>query len=337
MPNEGKWIASFQEKGHGDGTRGLSDLDALQLRKDLRLMPLQLNARALLEDLPDLGSVAYTTGNACASCTRREQVTTVLPMGEGTALFGDHDGMRWLNASWRHSVAVLSQGPDFTETPPCLLLFGETGELAHQITLSDPAAWEGFIELVCRHRGCWNCLRNRKAPSPRVPVDECPAWMLREAWCEAGSDQDLDSRLARLGLPRLLALRAMEGLYTTSLEVQDLAAMLEELVATRLSVHIQLGNRHCTEVLESPLERLVIAPETWEIQMSQSTLRLDPSRMESIWFVVQPWLEKEQHRFECYDAAGERVLVLSCPHSPGPAVELDWQRMIGRFEARVPA
>ena len=336
MPTEGKWIASFQERPQAADSQGLSDLQALRLRKDLRLMPLQLDARTLLEDLPELGPVDYTTANACASCTRHEQVTEILPVGGGTVLFGDHDGLRWLHASWRHSVAVLSQGLDFTDTPPCLLLFGETGDLAHQITLPDPAAWEGFIDLVCRHRGCWNCLRHGSKPTASVAIPDCPAWLLREAWCQAGSDQDLDSRLTRVGLPRLLALRAMEGLFTTAIGVPDLATILRELVATGLPVHVELGNRHCTEVLESPLERFVAGPDGWDIQLSQSVLHLDPTRLDSLWFVVPPGPEKEHHRFEGYDETGERVLVLSRPLRPDPATEGDWQRIVGRLEARIP-
>jgi len=300
-------------------------------------MPLQLDARTLLEGLPDLGSADYTTGNTCASFTRHERVTEISPLSGGTILFGDHDGMRWLDSSWRHSVAVLSQGNDFAARPPCLLLFGETGDLAHQITLPDPAAWDGFIDLVCRLRGCWNCLRHGEGPSAKEPIQECPAWLLRDAWCEAASDQDLDTRLVRLGLSRLLALRAMEGLYTSALGIQDLASVLQELASKTLPVHLEMGNRHCTEVLESPLEHFVEGPGGWEIQLAQSTLHLDTTRLNSVWRVVPPRLEKEQHRFECYDETGERVLVFSSPLSPDAATENDWQRIIGRFEARLSA
>ena len=336
MPAEGPWIASFRTRGLAAEIQGLTDLQALRVREDLRLMPLQLDARSLLEDLPALGPVDYTTGNGSATCTRHEQVREVLPLDGGTVLFGDDAGMRWLNASWRHSVAVLSQGRDFVKSPPCLLLFGETGELAHQITLPDPSTWEGFIDLVCQHQGCWTCLRHGLNHFGSVSKEECPAWLLREAWREAGTNQDLDARLARLGVPRLLALRAMEGLHTTALDTQDLAAVLREFVSTGLPLHVELGNRHCIEVMEAPLERFEEGSDGWDLQLSRSALHLDPSRIASLWCVVPPWQEKEQHRFECYDEAGEQVLSLCCPLNQGPAVERDWQRIIGRVEARLP-
>ena len=332
MSNEEAWIASFMTGPCEKGIGVLSDLEALRVREDIRLLPLQRNVRALLEDLPSLGPAEFTTGNACATCTRREEVRTVLPLEGGTTLFGAPDGLRWLDASWRHSVAVLHRGMDFTDTPPCLLFFGDTGALAHQITLSDPAAWEAFIGLVRRHRGCWNCLHPQTAP-PRVGAAmDCPAWMLREAWCDAESERDLAARLSRLGLERILALRALEGLYTTPVSVQNLESLLKGLASSALPVHVQIGNRHCTQVLESPLESLALGPREWEIGMAQATLRLDPSRLDSIWSVVQPRPEGEQHRFECYDAAGERVLVLSSPHDPCPVVHFGWQRMLGWFE-----
>jgi hypothetical protein len=54
MPAEGPWIASFRTRGLAADTQGLTDLQALRVREDLRLMPLQLDARSLLEDLPDV-------------------------------------------------------------------------------------------------------------------------------------------------------------------------------------------------------------------------------------------------------------------------------------------
>ena len=307
-------------------------LEALLGREDLRILPLQRNTRSLLEDLPALGTADYTTRNASVTCTRREAVRTVLASGEGTSLFGDSDGMRWLDESWRHSVAVLSCGEDFTDMPPCLLFFGGAGDLAHQVTLPDPAAWEAFIALVRRHHGCWNCLRHQAVlPEPGAAAD-CPVWMLREAWCDASSERDLEVRLVGLGLDHLLALRALEGLYTTPIAARDLASLLKGLAPSALPVHVQLGNRHCTQVLESPMESLTFGPHGWEIRMAHATLRLDPSRMDSIWSVAQPVPGGERHRAECYDAAGERVLTLSSPHDPCPLVYLGWQRHLGHLE-----
>jgi len=333
VSNEEKWISSFFGGGSGGGVPGRSDLEVLREREDVRVMPLQRQARAILEALPTLGSVDYTTSNAGASCTRREQVRALLPTSEGTTLFGDAGGLRWLDQSWRHSVAVLSRGDDFADTPPCLLLFGEGGDLAHQITLWDPATWEGFIDLVCAHRGCWNCLRHQ-AEGPRADsVSGCPAWMLKEAWCEAGSERDLDLRLGLLGLGRVTALRAMEGLFTKPIALQDLATLLMELVSGLLPVHVQLGNRHCTQVMESTLEGVTLHPLEWEIQMARTTLRIHPASIDSVWSVVQPRSGRERLRFECYDRAGGQVLTLSSPLDPSPLVQDGWQKLIGRFEA----
>lgn len=311
---------------------GRSDLDALRAREDLRLMPLQRNARAILDALPSLGPADYTTGSASVTCTRREAVCEVLPLGEGTGLFGAPDGMRWMDASWRHSVAVLSRGMDFVETPPCLLFFGETGALAHQITLPDPAAWEAFIDLVRCHRGCWNCLSHRPSQAPSPELSGCPIWMLRDAWCEAGSEHDLEERLSGLGLDRLRAVRALEGLYTVPIQARDLGSLFEDLASSGLPVHVQLGNRHCTQVLESPLEGLSLDSGAWEIRMAKAAIRLDPSLLSSLWMVVQPRPGGERHRFECYGADGALALALSCPHGPSPQTHLGWQRLIGHFE-----
>ncbi len=334
MAGEGDWITSFLTSHRGARPSGLSDLEVLHAREDVRLMPLQRNAKALLLDLPSLGRVDYTTHNACVTCTRREVVKSVLPVGEGATLFGDGDGLRWLEGSWRHTVAVLSRGMDFTDTPPCLLFFGETGELAHQVTLPDPEAWEAFIALVRRHHGCWNCLRHRPAAAGPATTAQgaCPVWMLREAWSEAGSERDLEIRLGGLGLDRLLALRAMEGLYTSLITVQDLASVLAGLAASGLPVHAQVGNRHCTQVLESPIEDLTLGPGAWEVRMDGTLLRLDSSGLDTLWSVAQPSPSGERHRLECYDAAGERVLVLASPESPCPLVHLGWQRLLGRLD-----
>lgn len=331
MSKEEAWIASFMADPRVGGP---SDLEALGQREDLRIMPLQSHARALLEDLPSLGTVDCTTGSAAVLCTRREAVRTVLSVGEGATLLGDPGGLRWLDGSWRHSAAVLSRGVDFADTPPCLLFFGETGRLAHQITLPDPATWDAFVGLVRRHQGCWNCLRPQAEATGPGTDPECPVWLLRDAWCGAGSDRDLEGRLRGLGLDRLLALRALEGLYTSPVTAGDLASLLEGLTASGLPVHAQVGNRHCTQVLEGRLDRLDLGPEGWEIQMAGAALRISPACLGSIWSVVQPRPEGERHRFECYDGRGERVLALSCPQEPCPLVHAGWQRAIGRFEAR---
>ncbi|WP_306591529.1 ChuX/HutX family heme-like substrate-binding protein [Geothrix sp. 21YS21S-4] len=334
MLSEGNWIGSFTAGEARSREGGPSDLEALHAREDIRLMPLQRNARGLLLDLPSLGRVDYTTRNACVTCTRREAVKVVLPGDEGATLFGDASGLRWLDASWRHTVAVLSRTMDFTDTPPCLLLFGEGGDLAHQVTLPDPAAWEAFITLVRRHHGCWNCLRHRPAAAgPVVPKSlDCPVWMLREAWSQAESDRDLEVRLDGLGIDRLLALRAMEGLYTHLVPRHDLAGFLQGLADAGLPVHAQVGNRHCTQVLESPVEELVLGSQGWTFRMGDAALELDPSRLDGIWSVTQPTPSGERHRLECYDAAGERVLAFASPQAPDALARLGWQRLLGRLD-----
>lgn len=334
MPNEARWIASFMEGPRSRDAQGLSDLQALQLREDVRLMPLQRGDRTFLEVLPQLGSADYTTGNACVSCTRREQVQGVLTLDGETTLFGESGGMRWLNASWRHSVAVLSRGDDFRDTPPCLLLFGEAGELAHHVAIPDPSAWEVFLDLVCRYRGCWTCLQHRMPRPDAAPREECPGWLLREAWREAGSDRDLDLRLEKLGLNRLLALRAMEGLHTSLLSPQAFSSFLGQLAAAHLPTQVRLGNRHCLQVLEAPMEGLVTGPRAWELQMGPTALRLDPSALDSVWLVSPPWTHGERPQIECYGRNGEPVLTLSGPASPNPAAQTGWQQALGRLEAR---
>lgn len=332
MTNEGRWIASFL--GGPGGPRRLSDLESLRQRKDVRILPLQRQARAILDELPGLGSADYTTGNGSVSCTRRERVRDIRPGPEGTAIFGDQGGLRWLDHSWRHSVAVLNRGQDFTDTPPCLLLYGETGRLAHQITLWDSSAWEGFIDLVCRHRGCWNCLQTLSDPPERQETEACPAWLLREAWCEARSERDLELRLEPLGLKRVTALRAMEGLSATPVDLSRFAALMEDLVESGLPLHVRLGNRHCTQALESPISGFAMGPREWEVQMDQTILTLSPANIASTWLVAQPPAKAERLRFECYDARGDQVLALSGPEDPCPLVHEGWQGLIGRFEAQ---
>lgn len=334
MTNGGHWIASFQGHRGGSNAQGLSDLEALRLRKDVRILPLQRQAKALLKDLPSLGSADYTTGNSCVTCTRREQVKDILTSKEGSAIFGDLPGLRWLDDSWRHSVAVLKQGQDFTDAPPCLLLYGETGELAHQVTLWDPAAWEGFIDIVCRHKGCWNCLRTLPDPQKHSQIETCPAWLLRDAWCEAESELDLDLRLRPLGLKRVTALRAMEGLFTTSIEPHRLASIFQEVAVLGIPVHVEVRNRHCTQVLESAIETFQMEESIWEVKMAQTTLTIKPTNLDSTWLVAQPQTRAERPRFECYNVEGEPVLTLSGPEDPCPGVAEAWQGLIGRLEAQ---
>lgn len=334
MTNEGRWIASFRARPASPSEAGISDLERLRGRKDVRILPLQRSSRAILEALPSLGSLDCTTGNGAASCTRREQVRDIRPCSEGTAIFGDPGGFRWLEDSWRHSVAVLNRGQDFTDTPPCLLLYGETGELAHQITLWDPSTWEGFIDLLCRYRGCWNCLETRPAPPATPPCETCPAWLLQEAWREARSERDLELRLAPLGLKRVVALQAMEGLHTTLIERQRLAEVIEEVASAGLPLQVRLGNRHCTQALESSILVFEQGHREWAIEMAQTVLTLSPEDIASIWLVAQPGLRAERLRFECYDHQGESVLILSGPEDPCPLVQQGWQGVLGRVEAQ---
>ncbi|WLT32166.1 hypothetical protein [Geothrix sp. PMB-07] len=334
MTNEGLWIASFHGRPQASAQQGASDLERLRRRKDVRLLPLQRQARAILEALPGLGSADYTTGNGSASCTLREQVRDVRPCPEGTAIFGDQGGLRWLDDSWRHSVAVLNRGQDFTDTPPCLLLYGETGQLAHQITLWDPSTWEGFIDLICRHRGCWNCLETRQELPEGPGSEACPAWLLREAWNEARSERDLDLRLEPLGLKRVMALRAMEGLHTIMIDLDCLASLLDDIAEAGLPLHVRLGNQHCTQALEADISAFDKGPRAWEIQMAQTVLTLNPGSIASIWLVAQPAAKSERLRFECYDQKDDQVLTLSGPEDPCPLVQQGWQHLIGRFEAQ---
>ncbi|MBI1754492.1 MAG: hypothetical protein HY014_02505 [Acidobacteria bacterium] len=334
MTNEDRWIASFLGCPGGLAGRSASDLENLRRRKDVRILPLQRQAWAILDELPALGSADYTTGNGAVSCTRRERVRDIRPWPEGTAIFGDGGGLRWLDQSWRHSVAVLNRGQDFTDTPPCLLFYGETGQLAHQITLWDSGAWEGFIDLICRHRGCWNCLQALPDPPERQEGGACPAWLLKEAWCEAGSERDLELRLEPLGVKRVTALRAMEGLFTTPVDLHCFGAFVGDIAESGLPLHVRLGNRHCIQALESRISGFDKGPREWEIRMAQTLLTLCPGNIASTWLVAQPPAKTERLRFECYDANGDQVLALSGPEDPCPVVQQGWQGLIGRFEAQ---
>jgi len=333
VTHDARWIASFLRQPEDSGEPSQSDLEALCRRKDVRVLPLQRQAHSLLAELPGLGTVDYTTGNGGASCTLREQVQDLRPSTEGTVVFGASGGLRWLDRSWQHSMAVLNQGRDFTDTPPCLLLYGETGELAHQITLPDPGTWEGFIELVCRHRGCWNCLRSRSEAAGPARAAACPAWLLKEAWLEATSERDLDLRLEALGLNRGTAIRALEGLCAAPVARLELGSLLREVTESGLSLQVRLGNRHCTQMLEARFESFATEDRDWEIQMAQASLTLHPDRIARTWRVSQRRAGVERVRIECYDADDHQVLALSGPEDPDPGAQEAWQRLLGHLEA----
>lgn len=294
-----------------------TDLETIRERQDLQVVPLKRNDRRFLAGLPALGRVAATTANSSVTCTQWGQAASVATLEGGDVVFDQRGGLRWFGDAWRHSVAVVQNGDQ--GRAPGLLLFSEFGELVHRIALDGLEAWETFVSLVKQSQGCMNCLKHPAAPAgPAEPVSGSHR-LIREAWREAQSARDLDTRLEKLGLDRLQMVQALDGLCTAPVTFAAFAALLDQVSALRLSVHIQVGNPGCVQFLETTLDRVERTGEFWKLYATDVALRIEPGLLDSVWTVVQGG----QSRVECYDGAGMRVLSLSCP-----AMADAWRRLL---------
>jgi putative heme degradation protein len=311
-----------------------TDLEAILQRPDLVTVPLRRDDRELLDELPGLGAMVATTGKACASCAWMGTLSRVIHLDGGSALFGEGGSLCWIAGSWRHTLAVMHR--DEPEHRPSLMFFGERGELVHRITPTGPGAWEDFRALVDRHQGCANCLRHSVPTVPEASSFDCPGSLLHAAWRESRSPRDLDLRLTGIGVDRLQAVRAMEGLYTTPIPLCDFHGMIEHLAAERLPVHLEVGNRHCTQALEGTPRHLDIQGVGWRIKTAQATLQVMPALIQSIWGVAQPGPDAERYRIEVYDGSGEQVLALACPLKTDPGTTGAWERVQATLEAERP-
>lgn len=301
-----------------------TDLELIQQRQDLQVVPLKRNDRRLLAAVPGLGRVASTTANSCVTCTLWGQAASVLAMEGEDVVFDQDRGLRWIGETWRHSVAAVRRGEQ--GRAPCLLLFGEHGELIHRIALEGMAGWDAFASLVKRHQGCMNCLKHSTAPDrPEDPFSGSGP-LIREAWRDSRSYLDFDTRIEKLGLDRLQVVQALDGLYASPMDFEAFGALLDRICTLGLPVDLQVGNLSCTQFLECTLDRIERSGEFWKLIAPDLVIRIEPSQVESVWSVVQSG-DADRRCIECYDTQGLRVFSLACPQGACPAMKAGWSRL----------
>jgi putative heme degradation protein len=301
-----------------------TDLETIQQREDLQVVPLRRNDRTFLAELPSLGRVASTTANACTTCTLWGQAASVSGMEGGDVIFDHRRGLRWIGETWRHSIAAFHRNGE--GRAPCLMLFSEYGELVHRIALDGMAGWAVFASLVKQHQGCMNCLKHTAAPVQSTELFTGGRRLIRDAWQDSQSSQDLDSRIEKLGLDRLLAIQAMDGLQTSPIAVNVFAVLLDRMCAWGLTVHLHVGNRCCTQFLECILNRIERSADFWKLYATDVVLRIELGQLDSVWLVDQAGTSDRQC-LEGYDFQGMRVFSLSCPRNACPAIKVGWQRL----------
>lgn len=294
-------------------------------------VPLRKDDRELLGELPAMGEMVGTTGKACVSCAWQGGMEQVVPLGRGWALFSEGGGLGWIEGTWRHTLAVLSK--EHPAWRPSLMLFGESGEFVQRFLFTEPEAWKRFQSLVERHRGCPNCLRCVEVEAPGCPPFDCPGSLLREAWRGACSRRDRDLRLAGIGVDRLQAVRAMEGLYTASISLSGFLEMLECMANSRSCFHFEVGNRHCAQILEGPLVILEARNPAWCLGASGAEIQFQPEFAQSVWGVIQPGSGGERFWIEVYDLLGDRVLSLTCPRGADLQAVRTWERVQALLES----
>ena len=205
------------------------------------------------------------------------------------------------------------------------MLFGPWGELLLQVSLTDDSRAEGLQALVDAHQGCGHCLHPGPRPDPEPAA--AGSWsgaMLREAWGDAGSPRDLEVRLAGLGLTPLLAVRALDGLYTHPLGPEALATLLGRLGHAGIPLHVECGGPHGAQALSGPVIGLARNPDHWAIRFPEAQIRLDLDHFPRVWSTTRPGISGGRPRVEGFDDAGERVLSIAS-HVDTPD---DWERLL---------
>jgi putative heme degradation protein len=300
-----------------------TDLEALQARPDLQLLPLHRDTPEILDFLPNLGPLVLITRTAGVECATWSAGLAVQQDLAATVLWARSGALCRIGPGWRHSVLALDRSAQ--ERPPSLMLFGPWGDLLLQVSLTGDSRMEGLQALVQAHRGCGHCLRLEPRPGPDLRVPG--AWsggMLRQAWSEAGSPGDLDARLVGLGLTPLLAVRAMEGLFTTPVAPHPLATLLDRLGHRRIPLHLECGDRHGAQAWSGPLAGLARATGHWILRFPEAQVRLALETCPEVWSVIRPGASGGRPRLEGFDGSGRQVLALA----PQAGTSAEWEHLL---------
>lgn len=283
----------------------LSDLQQVLQRTDLGFVPLAKDDRTLLDVLPTLGSLTCFHGGRNVQIARTHAIEQVIHSEGGSTLLDAAAGFVWIGTSYRHALAALRRGEHAER--PSLMLFNDRGERMLQVILEDDARFDAFRGILQEHKGCINCLRHAPASSrPPMPPFVGSSGALRDAWCEATSRADLQARLRGLGIDPFTAVRALEGLHTTSLEPSQFTGLLRRLVDLSVPVHLEVEQADAVVALEAEWRGLQRDGTVWQLDGPDCTLWIAPDASTTFWWVRQG----SAHRLELFDAFGQILLTL---------------------------
>lgn len=296
--------------------------------------------KELLLNLKDLGEIMALTRNE--NCVHeRKGVYENVEFYEGSHNMGvavnpDID-LRYFMAGWTYALAVEMEKPG-GKTLYSFQFFDKFGVAVHKIFSTSSTDISYYHSLVEKYKAAEQIPFTTEKKDVNAPkktyksLEEIDVADFQKSWLELKDTHDFFGMLRKYGISRLDALKAAPHGYTTKIELNAFAKVLELAVENNVSIMCFVHSPGCVQIHSGEIKNIRVMDDWFNILDPKFNLHLKTSAIDQVWIVRKMSADGVVTSVELFDKDGELIVYFFGERKPGiPELE-SWRKIVAEVE-----
>lgn len=288
---------------------------------------------ALLGGLEACGPVMALTRNEACVHERHGTYRDVQAGGHVGLVLGEEIDLRLFLNRWAAAFFVPEGQPGSPRGS--LQVFDAQGEAVHKVFATErtqPGTLTALADGLAEAAAPFVAIP-AAARKPDEPDATRDAAGLRAAWAGLQDTHDFFPMLRRFGVGRAQAFRLAGPDWARPLDNAAVPAAITRAAETGLPVMIFVGNPGCIQIHTGTVSRIVPMEGWFNVLDPDFNLHLRTGAITATWLVRKPTADGVVTSIECFDAAGEVILMLFGKRKPGVPEDADWRALAAAVAA----
>ncbi|MBR31236.1 MAG: heme ABC transporter ATP-binding protein [Spirochaetaceae bacterium] len=291
---------------------------------------------AIMAEMGSLGKVMALTRNEACVHERKgvyENISANGPMG---LVVGPDIDLRIFYSGWKHAFAVndVLRG----EPRSSLQFFDAHGTALHKIYETEASKQGALAQLAETFKNEDQSLQFdvSPAPAPSPLIDqygEVDSSALLSEWESLKDTHDFFSMLKKYNCHRLQAMELAEGKFTTLLNNQTPARMLELASEKNQEIMVFVGSPGLIQIHTGPVKSIKPLNEWINVMDPDFNLHLRTDLIHRVYLVEKPTSDGTVTSVECFDEHGEMIVQFFGKRKPGQKEQDSWTELAHSLKA----
>lgn len=311
---------------------GVSEAELLATQVGQSVTRLRGEWKALLEEIPTLGTVMALTRNEHCVHEKVGRYDQIQVNDKGGIVLDPDIDLRLFFTRWHHAFALVEE-----DGRRSLHVFDADGTAVHKVYLREEAKREAFDALVQRFKAedqsAGVAVKPTAPPEADRPDAEIDVAALEEGWRGLRDTHDFYPLLRKLKVGRVQAFRLVPDDLAQPVPLGAFSRALELAAEAKLPIMIFVGSPGVIQIHTGPVETIRRMGPWQNVLDPGFNLHLMESGIASAWLVRKPTIDGTVTSIEIFDAEGQQIAWMFGKRKPGQPESADWPVLAERAVA----